>query len=378
MRLRRPHRRRHRPARPRRFRPSTNAAHQRRTARLGNSAIAAAVPGCACRRTCPAARFPVAEPTQLPTPTATPTPVPGQCGSVCDGRPCTGFLIRSGTCQPDGDQCTCVPNTPAPGECALACDSRPCVGQCPDGSTASGFCTYLTVDTGCACALTCSTPSPTPTPPLAPPCAGDCNRDRAVTVDEIVRMVNIALNGDTSPSTCPGNEQWCSSGPVLGAIGITCLIDAVNDALNGCPLHRRPHSRVSWPFQHSNQINTLRNLAPNRCGALGVRRLTHHGMTALGTPRMVWTFGGPDEQTKGRLQRTQSWSSQAMTSADLVYALAQYSSLLLWFPAVAGCGGESINSNNGCSGGDTKAVLMTLLIGISDTPPGCFPDFQSR
>ena len=78
------------------------------------------------------------------------------------------------------------------------------------------------------------TPTPTPTPPFAPTCAGDCNRDRAVTVDEIVRMVNIALNGDTSPSICPGSDQWCSSGPVLG-IGITCVIDAVNNALTGCP-----------------------------------------------------------------------------------------------------------------------------------------------
>ena len=64
---------------------------------------------------------------------------------------------------------------------------------------------------------------------------GDCSGDRVVTVDEIVRMVNIALNGETSPNTCPGSDQWCSSGPVLGAIGITCLIDAVNNLLSGCP-----------------------------------------------------------------------------------------------------------------------------------------------
>jgi len=121
--------------------------------------------------------------------TPTPTPVPGECGSVCDGRPCSGFLIRSGTCQPNGDQCVCVPNTPAPGECALACDGRPCVGQCPDGSAASGYCTYLTVDTGCDCALACSTPTPTPTPTA--PChlivgLMDCNTDTdCVVVNQI-------------------------------------------------------------------------------------------------------------------------------------------------------------------------------------------------
>src|SRR5215468_1595701 len=95
----------------------------------------------------------------IPCVSPTPTPAPGPC-DVCDGRPCTGFLIRSGTCQPTGDQCTCVPNTPAPGECALACDSRPCVDQCPDGSRAQQFCTAITVDQGCECEEECTTPAP--------------------------------------------------------------------------------------------------------------------------------------------------------------------------------------------------------------------------
>jgi hypothetical protein len=57
-----------------------------------------------------------------------------------------------------------VPNTPAPGECALACDGRACVTHCPDGATVDGFCTNLTIDTGCACSTTCTTPSVTPAP----------------------------------------------------------------------------------------------------------------------------------------------------------------------------------------------------------------------
>ncbi len=84
----------------------------------------------------------------------------GSCGSGCSG-PCTGFLIRSGTCQSSNGQCVCVPNTPAPGECALACDGRPCVTHCPDGTAPGGFCTNLTVDNGCACSATCGTPPPT-------------------------------------------------------------------------------------------------------------------------------------------------------------------------------------------------------------------------
>lgn len=76
------------------------------------------------------------------------------------------------------------------------------------------------------------TPTPTPTIPVSG-CVGDCNGDRAVTVDEIIRMVLILLNGDTGPSTCPGAVEWCDfSGP---PIAITCVVAGVNNALLGCP-----------------------------------------------------------------------------------------------------------------------------------------------
>ncbi len=88
----------------------------------------------------------------------------GSCDSACNG-PCTVLLLRRGTCQANNGQCACVPNTPAPGECALACDGRPCVTHCSDGTIVDGFCTALTVDTGCACSATCGTPSPTPAAP---------------------------------------------------------------------------------------------------------------------------------------------------------------------------------------------------------------------
>lgn len=58
-------------------------------------------------------------------------------------------------------------------------------------------------------------------------CAGDCGADGAITVDEIVRLVNIAL-GSAPPASC---AQGIAS---TGAVDIAAIIEAVNNALNGC------------------------------------------------------------------------------------------------------------------------------------------------
>jgi len=71
-----------------------------------------------------------------------------------------------------------------------------------------------------------NTPTPTPTPL---PCAGDCNGDSVVTVDDLLTMVNVALE-KVSVSMCP-------EGDVSGDNRITVdeLLTAVNNALSGCP-----------------------------------------------------------------------------------------------------------------------------------------------
>jgi hypothetical protein len=59
-------------------------------------------------------------------------------------------------------------------------------------------------------------------------CVGDCDRSGAVTVDEIVRSVDIAL-GNSALSGCPaidGNND--------GQVTVDELVVAVNNALNGC------------------------------------------------------------------------------------------------------------------------------------------------
>jgi hypothetical protein len=71
---------------------------------------------------------------------------------------------------------------------------------------------------------------PSSCPSLLPACVGDCNGDGAVTIDEIITMVNIAL-GNLPLSACPNNAETCVGGEVC----INSIVEAVNNALFGCP-----------------------------------------------------------------------------------------------------------------------------------------------
>ena len=64
-------------------------------------------------------------------------------------------------------------------------------------------------------------------PDLTRRCTGDCNNDHAVTVDEIVTLVSITL-GNADPPACPNGF------PAGSDVDITLIIQAVNNALNGC------------------------------------------------------------------------------------------------------------------------------------------------
>lgn len=71
------------------------------------------------------------------------------------------------------------------------------------------------------------TPLPTATILVAPPCIGDCGADGAVTVNDLVQAVNIAL-GRAELSMCPAATRGGS------AVAITDLVAGVNNALRGC------------------------------------------------------------------------------------------------------------------------------------------------
>ena len=65
--------------------------------------------------------------------------------------------------------------------------------------------------------------------PSPPPCVGDCNDDHEVTVDELIKGVDIAL-GTLPLGDCPSFD---TNGD--GEVTVNELIQGVNNALNGCP-----------------------------------------------------------------------------------------------------------------------------------------------
>jgi hypothetical protein len=73
-----------------------------------------------------------------------------------------------------------------------------------------------------------STPTASPAPTVQV-CAGDCGNNGAVTIDELIKGVNIVL-GSLAVSTCPSLDADTS-----GTVTINELIRAVNNALGRCP-----------------------------------------------------------------------------------------------------------------------------------------------
>lgn len=74
-------------------------------------------------------------------------------------------------------------------------------------------------------------------------CTGDCNRDGQVTVDEVVKGVNIAL-GNVELSQC---GVFDSGGD--GAVTVEELVQAIQRALDGCPATSTPTATVADPTQ---------------------------------------------------------------------------------------------------------------------------------
>ena len=85
----------------------------------------------------------------------------------------------------------------------------------------------------------------------APACVGDCNLSGAVTVDDIITMVNIAL-GSAPIDAC---QVPCPDSPL--EVVVSCIIEAVNNSLAGCPV-----APTNTPMDDATSTPTNTPLAP--------------------------------------------------------------------------------------------------------------------
>ena len=154
------------------------------------------------------------------------------CGEVTAPQ-CDGACPANQACLPTGveNRCRCQA-TQIP--CGFIDGGPGCYGFCPPDFPICNF----VQDCFCIPAFTPTpTPTETPTPTsTAPPtatvansCVGDCGADGFVTVEEIVRAVNIGL-GTTNVSTCPAADANHD-----GLVTVEEIVSAVTNALTGCP-----------------------------------------------------------------------------------------------------------------------------------------------
>lgn len=142
-----------------------------------------------------------------------------------------------------------APNSPAVDGGSLATrpgEDAPCeaVDQLGLARPSGQACDIGAIERDCSASPGCSPPTrppastptssptaiaPTPTATVQPACAGDCNGDCEVTVDELVRGVNLTLSSG-NVSSCLAFDRNAD-----GEITVDELVRAVGDALSGCP-----------------------------------------------------------------------------------------------------------------------------------------------
>jgi hypothetical protein len=166
--------------------------------------------------------------TQIPTLTATPTNTFMTIATSTQTQTATvtptPTLTSNPTAPPTATNTTTTTSTPTIAATQTATPTDTPTATATNGQTPTPTETASSSPTTRPTATTTLTPTPTPKP-----CLGDCNRDKQVTVNELIQMVDIAL--------APGGMSSCSAGDADGdgMITINEIIAGVNDALNGCP-----------------------------------------------------------------------------------------------------------------------------------------------
>jgi hypothetical protein len=163
---------------------------------------------------------------------------PGCSGSACTAISTSVFPIQIFEAIPDGATLyTCrvgIAATAPLGEYALTVSSvelvDPLSNDIPGVRADNGK--ILVVPEPTSTPTPTDTATPTDTPTLTPtprPCTGDCNDQRVVVIENLVRMVNIAA-GRSLLSSCPNADPNGDH-----TVSVDEILSAVHNATDGCP-----------------------------------------------------------------------------------------------------------------------------------------------
>ena len=191
---------------------------------------------------------------EAPAPDGTPCQIPGLEKCAGPGECTFGFCAPQEfkDCGESTDPCNQRVCNPSTGECETV---QPCIAPCETCDSTTGQCLPANVGAACDDFSVCTTndrcdefgncagipagggePSPTPRPtpvvtptPGATACVGDCTGDGEVTVNELIKMVNISLELLPVPE-CPAGDANSD-----GVITVNEIVAAVNNSLGSCP-----------------------------------------------------------------------------------------------------------------------------------------------
>jgi hypothetical protein len=187
---------------------------------------------------------PTPTPTSTPTatPTSTPTATPTRTATTTPTRTSTSTPTRTATATPTRTA-TSTPTptatfTPTHTSTASPTLTPTRTATATPSVTATASSTSTPTITGTPTFTGTASPTPTPAPPTVTPtttqtpattpCAGDCDDSGDVTIDDLLIMVNIALE--------PIPVTQCEAGDANhdGQITVEEIVLAVDNALNGC------------------------------------------------------------------------------------------------------------------------------------------------
>lgn len=264
--------------------------------------------------------------TATPTASATATLTPTQSTTVTASTSPT--LVRTATSTPSATATS--PTATATGTPALTLTASPTLtstarSTAPATTTASHTpaSPSATVSpspsktaTGRPSAPPTINPTDSPTPTATPlPCSGDCHGDGAVTVDELILGVNIAL-GIQPASQCPpidtdGNQ----------AVTVDELVKAVTVALNGCAASERAGTALIRTSRASGSagsawglLRSCRDTPPWTIVAVGTVPFVRqpHGVRS-DTPGSRITVDESGWAIAGAAFRRRSWAETALS-----------------------------------------------------------------